>query len=82
MKSLKHYGSSLILLGSISIGCILGLIFKDKAIIFKPVGEFALAAYAADEMVDHDATVFSFPVHLLQFLKIKQSSLNLSVIFF
>ena len=39
---LKHYGSSLILLGSISIGCILGLIFKEKSIVFKPFGDFFL----------------------------------------
>ena len=41
-KFFKHYGSSLILLGAISIGCVLGLIFKDKAIIFKPFGDIFL----------------------------------------
>ena len=39
---LKHYGSSLILLVAISIGCILGLIFKEKSIIFKPFGDLFL----------------------------------------
>ena len=38
----KHYGSSLILLGAISIGCVLGLIFKEKAVIFKPFGDIFL----------------------------------------
>src|SRR5450631_2448014 len=44
MKSsfLKHYSSSLILLGSISIGCVLGLIFKEKSIAFKPFGDVFL----------------------------------------
>ena len=40
--SLKHYASSLILLGAISFGCILGLIFKEKAVIFKPFGDIFL----------------------------------------
>ena len=39
---LKHYGTSLILLGSISIGCVLGLIFKERSIIFKPFGDIFL----------------------------------------
>jgi len=39
---LKHYASSLILLGSISVGCVLGLVFKEKAIIFKPFGDVFL----------------------------------------
>jgi len=39
---LKHYGSSFILLGAISIGCILGLIFKEKAVVFKPFGDVFL----------------------------------------
>ena len=38
----KHNASSLILLGSISIGCVLGLIFKEKAVIFKPFGDVFL----------------------------------------
>ena len=39
---LKHYGSSLLLLGAISVGCVLGLIFKEKAVIFKPFGDVFL----------------------------------------
>ena len=39
---LKNYASSLILLGAISIGCVLGLIFKEKAVIFKPFGDIFL----------------------------------------
>lgn len=39
---LKNYASSLILLGGISCGCLLGLIFKEKAIIFKPFGDIFL----------------------------------------
>ena len=38
----KNYASSLILLGAISIGCVLGLIFKEKAVIFKPFGDIFL----------------------------------------
>jgi len=39
---LKHYGQSLSLLGAISIGCILGLIFKEKSVVFKPFGDIFL----------------------------------------
>jgi len=39
---LKNYTSSLILLAAITIGCILGLIFKEKSIIFKPFGDLFL----------------------------------------
>jgi len=39
---LKHYASSLLLLGAISCGCLLGLIFKEKAVIFKPFGDIFL----------------------------------------
>jgi Na+/H+-dicarboxylate symporter len=39
---LKNYASSLILLGGIACGCLLGLIFKEKAIIFKPFGDIFL----------------------------------------
>src|SRR5579863_948591 len=39
---LRHYGRSLILLGSISVGCVLGLIFKEKAVVFKPFGDLFL----------------------------------------
>src|SRR5438132_13829768 len=44
MKSsfLKHYGWSLILLGSISAGCLLGLVFKEKSVVFKPFGDIFL----------------------------------------
>src|SRR5277367_2048498 len=40
--AIKNYTSSFILLGSISIGCVLGLIFKEKAVIFKPFGDIFL----------------------------------------
>ena len=40
--SLKNYSSSLILLAAISFGCVLGLIFKEKAVIFKPFGDIFL----------------------------------------
>src|SRR6202453_1912804 len=33
---------SLILLASISIGCVLGLIFKEKSVVFKPFGDIFL----------------------------------------
>ena len=39
---LKNYASSFILLGAISIGCVLGLIFKEKSVIFKPFGDIFL----------------------------------------
>ncbi len=39
---LKHYSTSLILLGAISIGCVLGLILKEKAVVFKPFGDVFL----------------------------------------
>ena len=41
-NSFKNYASSLILLGGISLGCVLGLIFKEKAVIFKPFGDVFL----------------------------------------
>jgi Na+/H+-dicarboxylate symporter len=39
---LKNYASSLILLGAISFGCVLGLVFKEKAVVFKPFGDVFL----------------------------------------
>ena len=36
---IKNYKSSLILLGSIILGTIVGLVFKDKATMLKPLGE-------------------------------------------
>jgi Na+/H+-dicarboxylate symporter len=39
---LKNYGRSLILLGGIAVGCILGLTFKEKAVVFKPFGDVFL----------------------------------------
>ena len=39
---LKHYGTSLVLLGAISIGCVLGIIFKERAVVFKPFGDIFL----------------------------------------
>jgi Na+/H+-dicarboxylate symporter len=39
---LKHYASSLTLLGGISVGCVLGLIFKEKSVVFKPFGDIFL----------------------------------------
>jgi Na+/H+-dicarboxylate symporter len=39
---LKNYASSLILLGAIAAGCLLGLIFKEKSVIFKPFGDIFL----------------------------------------
>jgi len=39
---MKHYASSLTLLGGISIGCVLGLIFKEKSVVFKPFGDIFL----------------------------------------
>ncbi len=39
---LKNYASPLVLLGGISVGCVLGLIFKEKAVIFKPFGDIFL----------------------------------------
>ncbi|MDE2221926.1 MAG: dicarboxylate/amino acid:cation symporter [Candidatus Omnitrophica bacterium] len=38
----KQYASSLTLLGGILSGCILGLVFKEKAAIFKPLGDIFL----------------------------------------
>lgn len=38
-KFFKSYGYSLILLSSIIIGFIIGLIFKEKANILKPLGD-------------------------------------------
>ena len=39
---LKNYGSSFILLGSIAVGCIIGLVFKEKAVVLKPFGDIFL----------------------------------------
>jgi Na+/H+-dicarboxylate symporter len=39
---LKNYASSFILLGAISVGCVLGLIFKEKSVVFKPFGDIFL----------------------------------------
>ena len=39
---LKHYASSLALLGAISVGCLLGLVFKEKSVVFKPFGDIFL----------------------------------------
>jgi len=39
---LKNYASSLILLGGISAGCLLGLIFKERSVVFKPFGDIFL----------------------------------------
>ncbi|MBF0571675.1 MAG: dicarboxylate/amino acid:cation symporter [Candidatus Omnitrophica bacterium] len=39
---LKHNAASLKLLGAISIGCLLGLIFKEKSVVFKPFGDIFL----------------------------------------
>jgi Na+/H+-dicarboxylate symporter len=39
---LKHYSSSLILLGAIFTGSLLGLAFKEKAAVFKPFGDVFL----------------------------------------
>ena len=41
-KFFKNYKSSLILLGSILLGTIIGLIFKDKASILSPLGDLFL----------------------------------------
>ena len=42
MKSLKHYKSSLILLGAITIGGVLGMVMGEKASIFAPFGQLFL----------------------------------------
>lgn len=41
-KIIKNYSSTLILLGSVIIGAICGLIFKEKAEIVKPLGDLFL----------------------------------------
>ena len=41
-KFIKNYKSSLILLGSIIIGTIIGLVFKEKATILSPLGDLFL----------------------------------------
>ena len=41
-KIIKNYKSTLILLGSVVIGAICGLIFKEKAEIVKPLGDLFL----------------------------------------
>lgn len=41
-KIIKNYKSTLILLGSVIIGAICGLIFKDKAEVVKPLGDLFL----------------------------------------
>ncbi len=42
MKFLKNYKSTLILLGSLVIGCLAGIIFKEDAEIVKPLGTLFL----------------------------------------
>ena len=42
MKYIKNYKSSLILLGSVIIGAIVGLIFKESASIVSPLGDLFL----------------------------------------
>ena len=39
---LKNYGFSLLLILSISVGSVLGFVFKDKASMFKPFGDVFL----------------------------------------
>ncbi len=39
---LKKFGSSLILLAGLLVGCILGLIFKEKILVLKPIGDIFL----------------------------------------
>lgn len=39
---LKNYGSSLILLSGLIVGCLLGLIFKEKVVVLKPIGDIFL----------------------------------------
>ena len=41
-KFLKNYKSYLILIGSIILGTIMGLIFKEKAAIVSPLGDLFL----------------------------------------
>ena len=41
-KVLKNYKSSLILLGAIIIGTIVGLVFKEKASVLSPFGDLFL----------------------------------------
>jgi Na+/H+-dicarboxylate symporter len=41
-KFLKNYGFSLILIGSIMIGSVIGLILKEKAVVLKPLGDIFL----------------------------------------
>ena len=38
----KHYSASLMLLGAIAVGCVLGLVFREKAVVFKPFGDVFL----------------------------------------
>ncbi|PZP50547.1 MAG: sodium:proton antiporter [Pseudopedobacter saltans] len=38
----KRFGSSLILLSGLLVGCILGLIFKEKTLVLKPIGDIFL----------------------------------------
>ena len=41
-KVLKNYGFSLIMLISIILGSVIGIIFKEKAVILKPLGDIFL----------------------------------------
>lgn len=41
-KIIKNYKSTVILLGSVIVGTICGLIFKEKAEIVKPLGDLFL----------------------------------------
>ena len=41
-KFIKNYKSSIILLGSIILGTIVGLIFKEKATVLSPFGDLFL----------------------------------------
>ena len=38
-KFLKNYKQTILLLGSLVVGCIVGLILKEKATVFNPFGE-------------------------------------------
>ncbi|MDE2231155.1 MAG: dicarboxylate/amino acid:cation symporter [Candidatus Omnitrophica bacterium] len=39
VHSIKQYALSLTLLGGVALGCLLGLVFKEKAVVFKPFGD-------------------------------------------
>ena len=44
MNALKSYRNSLILIGAIVIGAVIGLIFKDRATVLQPIGDLFLNA--------------------------------------